>query len=276
MPYDGFVVTGDLATTGDQQDLSIARSFFEGSLCYSIRHQSEQFSLFKFPADKLAVLPGNHDRYDGLLCHPGGTNFEDTDAFCEQWRLTPTTSLGNSKEKVQSFHFSKNDDSLTVIAADFSLPQGKYRNPLRYLGKGLVNAEILKALVNRTEMAKQTSAVVWAVQFPPRFRGLSRSLRLEDEDRLIDSATRLGVSHILAGHTHICDRYFARSRNSNYITVICAGSPTARGTESPSFFDLEIAVNNLTVEDIKPHIFVLREFSKKSGTKEQKVWSFTR
>lgn len=149
-----------------------------------------------------------------------------------------------------------------VLAADFSLRSGVYhRKPWKYLGRGFVDDVILRPLVEKTESEKKNSAVIWAVHFPPRFRALSRFLALEGEDLLIDAAVRAGIKYVVAGHTHICDRYFGRTKQSgNCVTVICSGSPTAQGTEAPSFFDLEIVVHDNTIADIRPAIVGLKEF----------------
>ena len=270
--YDGFVVTGDLATVGTRDDLEIARLYFEGRLLDDARGKPSNFSYistFKFPVNALAILPGNHDRFDGLLCKPGSDEFERSAAFNQGWCLPASNHAIDQGNSVRSFTFSKDGSSLTVLAADFSLKGECHWNPWKYLGRGYVDKKTLESLVVATQACQGKSAVIWAVHFPPGVEPLKRSLRLGGEDRLIAAAASTGVEYILAGHTHISrvDRY-PSGRSQSKICVICSGSPFCGGTKTPSLVDLEIHVCGDKVKIIRPAILTLKEFQNKD-TKER-------
>lgn len=267
--YDGYIATGDLATAGCIEDLEIANRFFRGQLLFDATNQKKSYTTsFRFPLDALALLPGNHDRYHGQFCSPGSPYFEDEAAFNHHWRLTPAKRC--PLERVQSFTFSKGQTSLTILAADFSLKKsGIINNPLRYLGRGRVDDDVLELLTTKTRNLKEKSAIIWAVHFPPAFGPLSYFQRLrfhfhklEGEDRLLEAAATANVRYILAGHTHISSVYECLADTSRKtVTVICSGSPICSNTTVPSFQDLEIVIRGNDVIRINATTLDLKEYT---------------
>jgi hypothetical protein len=262
--YDGFVWTGDLATVGTEEDLLVARSYFEGKLLHSKygRGGTRHFlDVFQFPLDKLAVLPGNHDRYFGPLCRPGSPHFEGPNAFQETWRLLQPANQRGVFEKVQPFIFEKGNDRLTVLGADFSLdPNTCDSRPCKYLGRGKVTEQVLQMLVDKTRASHDSgSAVIWAVHFPPNFPRLQASLSLEGENALVRAAIQSDVRYILAGHTHESKSYPIKSKlPRGEVRVICAGSPVCSKTKAPAFNEISFCVSGkdvfgyeLTVNSLK-------------------------
>jgi len=87
-PFDFILATGDLATTGQREDLTVAKDFLfseaENSLD-SWRRGKLISSLANLDVD-IYLLPGNHDRYQGKkkLYFPANKEFDTI--FSDQWK----------------------------------------------------------------------------------------------------------------------------------------------------------------------------------------------
>lgn len=196
---DAVVITGDLATTGLADDLAVATAFVQ-----RIRAQGH----------RVVVIPGNHDRFDGPLCAPGGTKFEQS--FVE-WK-------GRQQRVSGPYVLEQDAKFLAIVAADLSLPAG-YPNlgTLGRFGQGVATGAAVSELEQLTTQLRNEYAplaVVWAVHFPARFPGISDQLRLLKDDDLLSAAKRSGITAVLSGHTHLPAIYFSG------VPVLCAGSAT--------------------------------------------------
>lgn len=228
---DALVVTGDLATTGSRDDLLIARAYFSGQIPPNWNPGIEFPSLLG--DDSIVVaLPGNHDRYEGIMLSPAGTGFETH--FGPAWDfgmgrsydLNSTT--GSSRVKVCTL--LKDAVGLGIVLADFSLPDAHAAEGMSgWIGQG--SAQCIDELVSATHMIRSEAeeggvdaAVIWALHFPPNFPKIDPRLKLLYEDDLIAAAEQLRVPLILAGHTHLPLRY--QSGINNPVTVICCGAST--------------------------------------------------
>jgi 3',5'-cyclic AMP phosphodiesterase CpdA len=69
---DALVVTGDIATTGIEDDLQLSADYFKGVLPNSWRHRLQAIpNLLQLGGAFFVGLPGNHDRYEGSRLLPG-------------------------------------------------------------------------------------------------------------------------------------------------------------------------------------------------------------
>jgi 3',5'-cyclic AMP phosphodiesterase CpdA len=212
---DGLLITGDVATTGLEEDLNVAKTFVAGPV---IRGVSAMQGRPTLAATSLPIflIPGNHDRYATELGAPGGFGFDNV--FTEYWG-------GNSR--LNHILFERGEAQLAVIGADFSLRSRKEASPpgsLGYLGQGKVDRETLERLVQRTISLQRDYSgigILWAVHFPPNAPGIPNSLRLLRSVDFIDAAKSLAVTHIISGHIHTDLTYSVRERGIP-ITIHCA------------------------------------------------------
>jgi 3',5'-cyclic AMP phosphodiesterase CpdA len=128
---NGIIVTGDLATSGGAGDQSFsATKIFTWDRCA-----------------RVAILPGNHDRYRPPFCTPGNLQFDISHL--------PLWTVGQG---AQSSIVTVDGGSVAVVAGDFSLP-ASVKNPARFLGRGRVNARTLDAMIQLTQEARAIPSV---------------------------------------------------------------------------------------------------------------------
>src|ERR1700730_6313035 len=137
---DGIIITGDLATTGLAEDLSIALSFLNAPPAAGVT-SAEGMPTLAASGLNIFLLPGNHDRYATELGGPGGTDFDDI--FSQYWE---------SGSRVQAVVLERDDEKLGIIAADFTLTQSLHSDVpyIRHLGQGRAYPEVLKLLERMT------------------------------------------------------------------------------------------------------------------------------
>ncbi|WP_207536941.1 metallophosphoesterase family protein [Sabulicella rubraurantiaca] len=221
---NGFVqavlITGDLATSGMEEDLNAAARFLRPNSTPS----SSRGDLGEVRArDLVLLLPGNHDRYADDCGTPGCRRFDAI--FADLW---PKPDVSSS-----TLIDATDGEALTIVAGDFSLtnasdaqPRGM---PFMHLGQGKVDENRLRQMCDATLAARNhgREAVIWAVHFPPQDPGGSLTLKLLDGQKLIDAADNHGVHHILAGHVHSCMEY--KAGRSVSVHVVASGASYDKG-----------------------------------------------
>jgi 3',5'-cyclic AMP phosphodiesterase CpdA len=221
---DGILITGDLATTGRAADLTTAFQYVNDPVQDRWLTQLDHPTLQAGPPhnNRILLIPGNHDRYQGLRFYPGGTEFDNT--FQNYW---------DGKQRVQTlFVFRKGTERLAVIGADFCLKHqddanaGVGKSDMAYLGQGRAYVDVSIDLQAETQYWNdQNAAVIWAVHFPPGFAGVDPSLTFLDDFMLLDAAWRMGVEHIFCGHTHVPRQYsVVDSVGGRRVNIYCAGT----------------------------------------------------
>lgn len=252
-PLDGILISGDLAQSGLSEDLGLAADFVylpprRSAPEWMAVGPKRVWPTLQASAKPIALAPGNHDRFDGPLSgKPGDENF---DRFFERhWKA----GVGG----VQKYAFPDEEHPhLVVLCADFSLAH-KDDATVTYghWGQGKVyntpNYPRLQELVDETEKVQERncSAIVWMTHFAPEFEkvdelpDLKDSLRLIDARELVQKAHKLGIRHILCGHTHIlAGDYGSPSKSS--VRIYCVGSSAILSPkeEPPSMRLLEFCV----------------------------------
>ena len=136
--------------------------------------------------------------------------------------------------------------SLGIVLADFSLRNtGDASVPVavRQWGQGRAHRDTLEELILRTrDLHDQTTAVIWAVHFPPRPPGESGWMNLINGEELLEAARASGVRHVLAGHIH---RDFTYQSRDQRVSVLCANSACSCTLDEGNGFQiLEIDVGD--------------------------------
>lgn len=215
---DAVILTGDIATTGEIEDIEQAARFLKARanprIPYKAVEEEYRGATLSRAGIPIIVLPGNHDRYEEtwewrgkvpIVFKPAGTNFDKVIANYAApkkpvFAKLLSTPIDNSRNL-----------RVVLICADFSLQDisdADENTHMGWLAQGKVYSDIRKRLVDKTiEVTNVTPesdvlCVLWAVHFPPFFPGVKKHSQLLGEQALINLANDLEVRGILAGHTH--------------------------------------------------------------------------
>jgi len=234
---DFAIITGDVATTGHQEDLEKAHSFIDGA--WEDRWFSRGGASLSASThlNSFALLPGNHDRY-GDRGKPGNALFDKV--FSDYW---------NDGKRVTSRIISKAGVSMAVVMADFTLVRKRDASwkPFSYLGQGKVyddkldnRLEELKRYTSELRKRFSIDFIVWATHFPPQYPRIPNKLRLLNEEKLVALAEEMDVNLILAGHMHKHKAYPI----SEKCVVLCSGTATGfNKTYDNAFAVVEVTVS---------------------------------
>jgi len=208
---DAVILTGDLATTGTEDDINKVHQFLYAGFDKECPFKSDDefykgatLSALDIP---IIYLPGNHDRYTPtrrfhkkimpILFYPGAREFDE--------KLSD-----HRTEPIRSYDLVSDDQRLKVIVftADFSLEHfDDHEGFYGWLAQGKAYSNLRNSLVQATYKASQNKkdgqalCILWAMHFPPGYP-VRKSCSLLKETELIKLANRVGVYAILAGHTH--------------------------------------------------------------------------
>jgi predicted phosphodiesterase len=228
---DGIIITGDLATTGDQPDVQRAHDFIHGAHSPGVAYQTPAGEpTLNNPSNvNVYLIPGNHDRYDGRLMLPGGVEFD---------KLFGAGGTGEWPVGQSAYLIDVLTDrgfSLALIGGDFSLRSAAdVVNPAHLLGAGRAYDAVVTEMENLTDQVRaqyDPVEVVWLTHFPPRFPSAPALLPLLDEDRLVAAALGKKINYLLAGHTHEEDQYSVLQphhliHGGRSVSVMCGGTTT--------------------------------------------------
>lgn len=211
---DAVVLTGDLATTGSLDDIDRVAKFLAAASSPKCRHRSDEsdyrgatLSAVNVP---IVFLPGNHDRFIAtrnlhknkypIFFYPGGTHF---DRELRDYRTYPVQELEISTAISKDRRLR-----VVILAVDFTLENfADHEGFYGWLAQGKAYSDERRQLTSRTrQLNKQRRedevlCVLWAMHYPPGFP-YPKYGRLLGERQVIREATEVGVSAILAGHTH--------------------------------------------------------------------------
>jgi 3',5'-cyclic AMP phosphodiesterase CpdA len=227
---DGIVITGDLATTGLADDLDTARNYIDEPASIGVS-TIERAPTLAAAGLNLCLLPGNHDRYSSELGAPGGTEFDRV--FSNYWE---------TGSRIGSVIFGREGENLAIVCADFSLMDESHVYPRRVLGRfgqGRVYDNVLANLEAETNDLRATHnriGIIWAVHFPPKPPRNQWPLRLIRGQKLVSSARRYGIHHMIAGHIHSDLTYEAGARPA--VAIYCAHSACSMSFDEGNGFQV--------------------------------------
>jgi 3',5'-cyclic AMP phosphodiesterase CpdA len=243
------VLTGDIATTGDDKDLIKAFKFIDGPA--STANPAFPYSFYVEGSLEgidipIFLIPGNHDRFEKTfkIFEPGGMGFHAI--FSKYW-----------DRDVQPFPvLDEGELTVAIIGADFSLRTSRdCRVPLlNKYAQGKVYSDVLDEMVavtrrTRNETWSPAMVVLWAIHFPPDYPGEPRVMRLLNSRHFIKAANECGVEAILTGHTHKQLTY--RTPRMNF-QVYCAGT----ASEYQARYGHSFQILNITNSWRRPQIAV--------------------
>lgn len=194
---DLIVASGDIATTGEEEDLRSARVYLDRFIA------SPYLSAFSSKSEKkkrtILLIPGNHDRFS-FAGHAGWNFFEI--ALNNYW---PPYEDGR-RRRILSKVLDKKDGCLGVVGVDFSLEKNSDAtlNLRAHWGQGMASKDTLAALETETGDLRQEHkgiCIIWMVHFSP-LHGVNRKLMLRNATNVRDAALRLKIPLILCGHIH--------------------------------------------------------------------------
>lgn len=256
---DGIIVTGDLATTGNDRDISVAKSFLTGTLGpeFVLPELASGFMNF-YDTLPVIVLPGNHDRYtENFLGR--SKSFEGNSAFTPSWdggfNHINKVIADNNSDRLRYAIFERDSEKLIFIQADFSLERwgdaSAFNGISGILGQGLAYRKVIKALKKLTARLQKDfscESVVWLCHFPPEVEDdkiCPRNMELLCGNRLSKAASESKVAYILAGHVHHHINYSP----INGVEVICTASATDP-VGTPSFNEFSFSVSSGKIADV--------------------------
>jgi hypothetical protein len=242
---DLILITGDIATTGEPDDLQAAFDFIAKPAAAGWK-TSDDAPTLAAAETPIAILPGNHDRYENTRFPFGAAAVVFDDVFNEYWwagqNASPLAIL------------QKGNEWLLLIGADFSLRVPEYRNnPFAHAGQGDVSRHVLKSLRLLTRRYRDqllrrgaAASVAWAIHFAPRCP--DPLLALRNDESLITAAEEDGVHHIFCGHTHQADE----PPPIGNVHIHCAGTGSSFDSPHGNFIHTrEIDVVSGTITDIR-------------------------
>lgn len=258
---DALVITGDLATTGSEFDLLVARNFLLGDI--PRKWEVEGFFNRSLIGDHIntIIIPGNHDRYHTsptTWLHPGCKKYEQI--FGDDWSLTsyqPTLKVHDlsNAHGIKLVHLAKGRESLLIFCVDLSLKScgdSDSRLNLGYIGQGKAYRSAIKRLkeyTNLCRLCRSNMEIIWCTHFPPsnpaNHGHENPKLRLLDEERLVLAANECKVPVILAGHAHRQQNY-QLTDNGYTMNIFCAGTTCSvdSDVDGNRFWELEFDIDN--------------------------------
>lgn len=202
--YHAIIMSGDISTSADSEDLKLAKSFVYDTVRSgklpgdntSRRHNGK-------PKPDIFLIPGNHDRLTrrGFLDH---TSFENT--FSAHWPLENNQKrFCQASQTFEARSKSGKLEKLVLVGADFTLDtQPPAPAHISTIGLGaVVSRTHIEELRKATKRFRDKSvAVAWVVHYPP-VNDAPKWHKLDDKNNnLLALADEMKVPVILSGHLH--------------------------------------------------------------------------
>lgn len=243
---DAVVLTGDLATTGEEDDIKLVKAFLEAPANEDYPHTSGPGRDATLSALEVPVLylPGNHDRLElvdeaawtiaglkkvPMFFKPGGKHFDThlSDVGVNDFRSFPVQRAPVIKSPLPDGRTL----SVYLFLADFTLRDFNDHDDWGggWIGQGRAYDDVCDQLADQTIKlrnslpADEIPAFIWAGHFPPKFPGVSDSLRFVQDFVFLNAAKRAQVDAVLTGHTH---RQLIYRRPWGKFDIFCCGTST--------------------------------------------------
>lgn len=242
---NGIILTGDLATTGEIEDVLKVDEFLNEEPDEECEHRGKyHFSpTLKFAKSRMqgmGFFPGNHDRFVptykwtriwGPVFGPKVFDVNGTNIDLVRYGGDPSTNaLPVSTFRAAGMMPNGKVLSVFVLTVDMTLGNfDEHDGWYGWIAQGKAHGKALKTLEDYTNLIKtnypdpHTRRIIWACHFPPEFPGESGFNKLLDAGDLIESADKMGIPIILTGHTHYPINYDRPSMN---VKVLCCGTTT--------------------------------------------------
>jgi Icc protein len=214
--FDHLVITGDLVSTGDEDDYYLAREILG--------------NLGLLDANRLTVVPGNHDIFGGphravdILSFPQYIRSVDYKRHLERFQLVFGETLGNviSYGQDSVFPFVKHVGPCSIIGLNSIPPWSLRKNPLGT--NGALDDSQWSALL-QMHADGQLNRTIPLVAMHHHFNDLtddsssngfwkrieSRTMRMRGRTKTRRLFQWLGVRYVLHGHIHRNEIYHADS-----------------------------------------------------------------
>jgi 3',5'-cyclic AMP phosphodiesterase CpdA len=237
---DAVVLTGDLATTGTENDINLVRRFLQAPSTEYPFYLNDENGDGTLGALQIPVgfLPGNHDRFEptlesawsapganpGRFYNPGGTNF---DTYLKDFRGSPVQMMDRLESPLPDGRVL----TAYIFLADMTLRQFDDHDDWGggWMGQGKAHQEVCDELADRTIKLRkelpdnEVPAFIWACHFPPKFPGVKDNCRLVEDYVFLKAAKRARIDAVLAGHTH---RQLEYRRLFVKFDIFCCGTTT--------------------------------------------------
>jgi 3',5'-cyclic AMP phosphodiesterase CpdA len=234
---DLLLISGDIATTGQPEDLRVALRYVTTAQINE-HFGADGNATIRSDAYPILLMPGNHDRYRNRNAEAGCRTFDLI--FQDHWGLTDP--------EISAVILSRSDRApLGIVAADFALRTDADASfPSRWMryGQGYAYSDIVKKLGQKTDALRERYpgiGVVWVTHFPPtRDGGFWGYRELRFHEGVVAAANNSNIKAILAGHIH--ERRVVRLGE---LDIVCAGSGCVFSEESGNWIhNLEIDVKD--------------------------------
>lgn len=233
--FDMAVISGDLADSGSNDEMDLAREFVgkkkttinpaspSQTIPGSGRQANPTIATLSEHDIPIVLFPGNHDHFASKFARFQNRSsktmwYRDT---ARRFEVPPSGSGG----RVVEYRFARDrdgnicptkdgvspSDSFAILTIDFAIGKSMGRwpsSPAGFVGQGRVRKADLVEVVDRTVRTQKTMPVLWATHFSPEplqlepHKNVRKSLRLIGSEHFELAAKELKIPLVFAGHTH--------------------------------------------------------------------------
>ncbi len=213
--YHGILLSGDLATSGLESDLTVASDYIRQPPTNKWT-AGGQAVLSHGPTD-LLIIPGNHDHF-GDSAMPTKGPFRRK--FSAETDYLDDLGVGYRL-------FKDGDAVVAIIAGDFTFnSRSEPKNSFHRYGGGFVDPKAVEEMKRLTLSFRETfshsiTGVLWMIHFAP-YECNPTTLEMSNYECILEGAKEVGVFNLLCGHTHK-----SKFENADGVNIFCAGSATS-------------------------------------------------
>lgn len=201
------------------------------------------------PADRVSVVPGNHDIYTTLWTEPGVARWQAYMLGDDRW------SPQNAPHSGPAFPYFRQIGPVAVIALNSAHPTAPGS------ARGRIGDTQLKDLIDLLHQAESEGLFRLVLLHHPPLPGQAPWRRgLADASALSDVLSTYGAELVLHGHNHLLEMTWAETRHGS-IPILGAGSASAivrhHGAPLASYRMIEIGGDAASGWSITNHSFGL-------------------
>lgn len=197
------VVSGDLSVSGTALQLAVAHAFVRGRFPINRLPGSTDFMGLNLGSpDEVAMVPGNHDHWDGNRVTSPPHN---PGLYEEQFRATPWRKLWHSADGELGLELFGIDSNSGWADGEASLLQRRTAGTLAQGRISDMQFAALEDLLKSSGRRALTTARAFICHHSLAYGGNTfqrAELDRPSKDRLLDLAAEYEVSAVMTGHTH--------------------------------------------------------------------------